>query len=148
MKSIYRIVCVLVLSLCLMATPSFANDVSHHSMQVYAEESLDFSAIHPYATSKELWYRENIYFDYIENALVFPEKGSALNVWLKNTSGAVNITVYKTNAVGLYTKVYSQTFSEGERDVNVVSSCNGKQYLVKFTAAAGGSIMSALVYQH
>ena len=144
MKKILAILCCLALVFSLSAIPTFATETSDPNT---AEVATDNSVVSRAAT-QGLWYRENLYFATNVTTVVTPESGSALNLWLKN-SGYVKVTVYKTNALGIYSSVFSQTFSSsGERDINVVSSCNGKNYLVKFEPAMDGSVMSALLYQH
>lgn len=143
MKKIAAIVCCLALLLSLGTMNASATELQQKN-DVVTSERIDNLRVQ----TQGLWYRENLYFDYVVSTTVTPESGAALNVWLNNTLGPVTVTVYKTNILGLYSQVYNNTFQVGERDVNVVSSCNGSQYLVKFTAATGGSIMSALIYQH
>lgn len=107
------------------------------------------------ATSKGLWYEENTsnwsgVSDAVYNAPVTPEKGAALNVWLKNDL-PVSMQVYETNWYGGYTKVYQTSFSAGERDVKVVSNCNGKKYLVQLNrdiSSVFAPTISILVYQN
>lgn len=144
MKKMFAFLCSLALAMSLLVTPAFAAEQSSVS-DVSAVASS--TSISPLATSQGLWYKEDIVFFFAENAVVTPEKNSALNVWLKNT-GSVTVTVYQTNIVGLWSQVYSTKFSSGERDVNVVAKCNGKKYMVKFTPDTDGSKMSALIYQH
>ena len=144
MKKILAILCCLALVFSLSATPIFAAESSSFDANAV---TIDNSVVSRAAT-QGLWYQESLYFATNVTAVVTPESGSALNLWLNN-SGYVRVTVYKTNVLGTYTSVFSQTFSgSGERDINVVSSCNGKNYLVKFEPAMDGSVMSALIYQH
>lgn len=141
MKKFLSIMCCLALVLSFMAMPAFAMDaISTNTVEA-------FEGISTRATTQGLWYRENLYFE-TESVPVYPEEGSALNVWTNVILGPINITVYKTNSLGGYTQVYSKDFAAGERDVNVVSNCNGGKYLVKFSAPAGGAFMNALIYQH
>lgn len=144
MKKMFAFLCSLALALSLLVTPAFAAEQSSVSNVSAVAAS---TSISPLATSQGLWYKENLAFFTVENAVVTPEKNSALNVWLKNT-GTVTVTVYKTNFFGLWEKVYSTSFGSGERDVNVVPKCNGKKYMVKFAPPADGAVMSGLIYQH
>lgn len=144
MKKILASLCCLALIFSLSAIPTFAAESFTANETVITAQN----EISPLAATQGLWYREDLYFATNVTTVVTPASGAALNLWLKN-SGYIKVTVYKTNALGTYSKVYSNTFSgSGERDVNVVSSCNGKNYLVKFEPAADGSVMSALLYQH
>ena len=102
--------------------------------------------ITPYANPTDLYYGENILFTggVPLNIGVEPTKGRSLRVWLKNDT-EVNLTVMKPGLIG-YSTVYSQNFSAGERDVEVVSSCANSGYVVKITAGVG-TIISILVYE-
>ena len=104
--------------------------------------------------SKGLWYEENTtnwggVAGAVYNAPVTPEKGAALNVWLKNDA-PVTMQVYETNWFGGYTKVYqSGTLEAGERDIKVVNKCNGKKYLVQLNRKLSNTTtISILVYQN
>ena len=100
------------------------------------------------ATSQGLWYEENVWYYGIHQFNVTPEKGANLNVWLKNNY-PVWLTVYETNALGMYSKVYEERLGAGERDVRVDTNANGKKYLVKIQTDEGtGALMSFLVYQN
>lgn len=103
------------------------------------------------ATSKGLWYEENStsWGTFVHNATVTPEQGANLNVWLKNDA-PVTLQVYKTNAFGGYTKVYqSGTIEAGERDIMVVTNCNGKRYLVQMNRKLNQTpTYSWLIYQN
>lgn len=92
-----------------------------------------------------LWYQEETFFLGLVNAHVTPTKGSELRVWVKSDN-AIRVTVYKTNAIGTYTQVFSSQYKAGERDISVVSNCNGKEYVVQFRNDDGVTA-SALVYE-
>ncbi len=142
MKKFLYVVCCLALVLSLMILPTFAMAAPSLDAVGTSEEAM------PRIATQGLWYRENLYFSDVVSVPVTPESGAALNVWTDVTIGPINITVYQTTALGTYSLVYSQSFSPGERDVNVVSNCNGRKYLVKFSAPSGGGLMDALIYQH
>lgn len=142
MKKILAIVCCIAIIFSFSAISTFAAETPDTTVVV--SDNTNASR----ATTQGLWYREDLYFATNVTTVVKPDSGSTLNLWLKN-SGYVKVTVYKTNALGTYSSVFSQGFyGSGERDITVVSSCNGKNYLVKFEPAADGSVMSALLYQH
>lgn len=142
MKKILAIVCCIAIIFSFSAISTFAAETPDTT--VVESNNTNVSR----ATTQGLWYREDLYFATNVTTVVKPDSDSTLNLWLKN-SGYVKVTVYKTNALGTYSSVFSQEFyGSGERDITVVSSCNGKNYLVKFEPAADGSVMSALLYQH
>lgn len=145
MKKIISLLCCFAMLICVSAVPAFAAETSTSFVDADTANSYTIS---PMATSKGLWYEEDLTFIDIHSFNVTPEKGANLNIWLKNDNPVV-VTVYKTNIFGGYSKVYgSTTFSAGERDVCVETNCNGKPYLVKFESALDGSTMSILVYQN
>lgn len=142
MKKILCIACCLALIMSFMTVPSFAMSVIDSDTVVESE------AVIARASTQGLWYRQNLYFSDVVSVSVTPESGAALNIWTDVSIGPINITVYQTTVLGTYSLVYSKDFPTGERDVNVVSNCNGRKYLVKFSAPSGGGFMDALIYQH
>jgi len=137
MKKILALVCclALMLSMSLFSVPAFA-----------AEESRTYTTTPEVPTRAQgLWYKDGLMIFGSYNATVTPTKGTNLNLWLK-CDGPVKVTVYYTNALGGYTQTYQNTFQKGERDVRVVTNCNGKQTLVKFETY--GTTISALLYQN
>ena len=139
MKKIISALCCIALMLTLSAVPVFAAD---NTTSTSVEESVITRA-----TSRGLYYKDNMFFQGIHTCTVTPESGANLNIWLKNNN-TVKVYVYKTNILGMYSKIYTQTFTAGERDVRVETKCNGKPYLVKLESAVDGSIASFLIYQN
>lgn len=125
------------------------------SVTAFAAEPVESAAIETVATETELvatprqqglWYVPDTWFAGIYNSSkVTPTKGSELRLWLK-TNNSCRVIVYETNLIGTYSQVYSANLGAGERDISVVGSCNGKEYLVQFRSD-GGVTFSALVYQ-
>lgn len=147
MKKLLSLLCCLGILLSMSTTSVFAANTDYESAKTESIFTENANASQR-ATSKGLWYKENWWFIDTQSFTVPPESGANLNIWLKNDN-PVTVTVYKTNALGTYSKVYgSKVFSAGERDVRVATNCNGKQYLVKLTSAIDGSTVSILVYQN
>ncbi len=147
MKRFISMLCSIALVMCMACVSTFAAE-NATIVDINETEITDNSSVLPRATSKGLWYAENLWFIDTYSFNVTPESGANLNVWLKNDN-PVLLTVYKTNAFGGYSKVYGATrFDAGERDVRVATNCNGKKFLVKFQSAIDGSTISTLVYQN
>ena len=152
MKRLFSLLCCLALMLCFSTTSVIAaertktyTNTDNAKMEVVPVNIEDVSMR---ATSKGLWYKENWWFIGTQSFNVTPESGANLNVWLKNDN-PVTVTVYKTNVLGGYSKVYgSKVFQAGERDVRVATNCNGKKFLVRLESALDGSKISILVYQN
>ena len=145
MKKILALVCSLAM-LFGVTTTAFATESVDTSTSSLNEV---LNQISTRATSKGLWYVENYNMpSNVFNAPVTPEKGSNLNVWIKNNE-EVSMQVYETNLLGTYLKIYSTTFGPGERDVKVKTNCNSKKYLVQFNKRYDKSTtISLLVYQN
>lgn len=149
MRKLIALLCCLTMSVCMLAMPVSAAEpdgpIVEDSQVVVTDGSYTVS---PTATSKGLYYVEDLWFIDIYSFNVTPEKGARLNIWLKNDNPVI-ITVYKTNIFGLYSKVYGSTqFNAGTRDIIVEENCNGSKYLIKCQSAIDGSIMSLLAYQN
>ena len=154
MKKLVSVFCVLAMALSMFSATAFAAEPKTVTdAEIISMEKNDFG-VDTRATSKGLWYEENTtnwggVAGAVYNAPVTPEKGAALNVWLKNDA-PVTMQVYETNWFGGYTKVYqSGTLEAGERDIKVVNKCNGKKYLVQLNRKLSNTTtISILVYQN
>lgn len=155
MKKILAVFCTLAMALSMFSLNAFAAEPeTSTALDEVAVTSAEDNTPVPYATSLGLWYEENTtnwtgVSNAVYNATVTPEKGAALNVWLKNNAD-VTMQVYETNWFGGWTKVYqSGTIGAGERDVKVVDNCNGKRYLVQLNRRLTEvPTISILVYQN
>ncbi len=148
MKKFLALVCSLAMIFGVTTTAFAADSVDTSKSSIVALNEVS-NQISTRATSKGLWYVENYNMpSNVYNAPVTPEKGSNLNVWIKNNE-EVSMQVYETNLLGTYSKIYSTTFGPGERDVKVKTNCNGKKYLVQFNKRYNKSTtISLLVYQN
>ena len=145
MKRVLSVLCLVAVMLSINCVSAFAAE-NTNAVEI-ATVSAD-ATMSTRATSPGLWYEEDMGYYGIHNFNVTPEKGANLNVWLKN-SHPVWLTVYKTNFLGMYSKVYEERLAAGERDVRVDTNANGKKYLVKIQTDEGsGATMSILVYQN
>lgn len=148
MKKNFLLLCVLVLMFGISSITVFAKENPNTNINILQTEMLN--KISTRATSQGLWYQENYEFKNtnVYNAPVTPEKGAALNVWIKNDK-EVSVQVYETNFFGGYSKVYERIFPAGEKDVRVKDSCNGKKYLVQINQRNNSNTkISLLVYQN
>ena len=149
MKKIISIFCsiMLICSLCSVTALASNTDCKEDTRVVEkAEETSNMIAT--FATSKGLWYEENrtIYEGAVDNMTVTPDKGANLRIWLKNDQ-PVKIAYAKT-FLGQFVGVGEKVFHPGERDVLLVSNCNGKTYQVKMTPVNMYAGYSVLLYQN
>lgn len=105
------------------------------------------------ATSKGLYYVENQTIINLPEGtpptgVVYPEQGANLRVWLKNSDGPMKVVVYQTNWLGNWSKIYTNTFATGERDVLITDNCNGKAYKIEVYATDLYATYSLLAYQN
>ena len=80
---------------------------------------------------------------------VTPTKGRSLRVWLLVKEGTVKMKVTRPAFIG-YATVFEGTYGTGDRDVEVVPSCNGGLYQIQFTSVSsteGYNPISVLVYE-
>lgn len=148
MKKILALVCSLAMLFGVTTTAFAAESVDTSTSSIVALNEVS-NQISTRATSKGLWHVENYNMpSNVYNAPVTPEKGSNLNVWIKNNE-EVSMQVYETNLLGTYSKIDSTTFGPGERDVKIKTNCNSKKYLVQFNKRYDKSAtISLLVYQN
>ena len=80
---------------------------------------------------------------------VTPTKGRSLRVWLLVKEGTVNMQVFRSGLFGTVT-VFEGNYGPGDRDVEVVSNCNGGTYRVQFTSVSSANAynpISVLIYE-
>lgn len=141
MKKFFVSIC-LVLALCATSVTAFAAEPTSATDVNTTTES----AVTAVPRQQGLWYESDIWFMGLYNSpKLTPTKGTELRLWLK-TDNACRVTVYETNIFGTYSQVYSEQFGAGDRDVSIVSKCNGREYLVQFRSDDGVTF-SALVYE-
>lgn len=146
MKKILSMVISIVMLIAAISIPAYAESPNIISFKTVTLTSSD-DGITTYANPKDLVYVEN---DIIltslvnSNYTVTPTEGRALRIWIKSDN-SINVTVRKVGFIG-YPKVYSQTFGAGDRDVEAVASCSGKNYIVQISGPAG-TTFSMLIYE-
>lgn len=154
MKRLVSLLCVLAMAISMFSVAAFAAETKT-TKATNVEATTVSDDVAGCATSKGLWYEENkqILVGGVDNMTVQPEKGANLRMWLKNSQGGVKIVVGYTNWLGQWVGMSEQTFAPGERDVLLVSNCNGKKYQVKLSldnnnAPYAYADFSVLLYQN
>lgn len=147
MKKIVSLLCSLAMVFSMFSVPIYAAEIENTTEATAIEKSSEAIGR---ATSQGLWYEENktILAPGVNNMTVQPEKGANLRLWLKNSNGPVRIAVAYTNALGFWVEISDTVYQPGERDVLLVSNCNGKRYQVKLSPTDLYADYSVLLYQN
>lgn len=155
MKKIVSLLCSFAIVFSMLPVTAFAaepEEVGQEEVVVEAvaeEATSDDAPVGP-MRPQGLWYEENqtIYASQVDNMTVQPDSGTSLRMWLKNTDGPVRIVVGYTNWLGFWVGMSDTTYQPGERDVELVSSCNGSRYQVKLSTTDLYATYSVLLYQN
>ena len=147
MRKLISLLCSLALVFTMISIPAYASETKSANDGVTFEKS---SKSILKATSRELWYEENVGITAtgVDNMTVQPDKGANLRMWLKNTDGPVRIAVAYTNWLGFWVQISDTVYQPGERDVLLVSNCNGRRYQVKLSPTDIYAGYSILLYQN
>lgn len=139
MKKFIPLIGCMMLIMSMFTMTAFASDAE--AVETSISENNSNSEIMPYANPTDLYYETNRLLLGKNPVTVTPTKGRSLRVWVKN-SDTIFIRVYSSGNL-----IFSEDYYKGERDIEVVSSCNGNSYVVEFVSSDFSVIYSTLIYE-